>query len=325
MRLSPIVALALLIAACGSNPAPESVSPSTVVETLPATSAPATTTPVPTPTALIPSASPSVFLENSPSPTPGASPEPSFDPSLVATALAYATEAGFVLASDPQPVMTNDDPPYDDLVLRRVNVRLAHTSNSVLDVFLDDAGAIRVVDASSAERPIGPTASRAEVLRAAARYLRQIGVDPKSGTLHVAAGSVGEHWYLTFDRRISGYRVANAPMWWWLAGDKAYLELGPDSSIVQLYAIRPTHSPLPQMLGRRTLNDRLAKVARLSLGKLAKLDPAFLWVRPDDQTGAHGTSLSLAYCATIRGEAYWEGWCVDPATGARSASGSGVD
>jgi hypothetical protein len=124
---------------------------------------------------------------------------------------------------------------------------------------------------------MGATASRADILGSARRALRQAGVVPDSGTLHVAAHSTD--WYLTLDRRIAGYPVANAPMAWWLDGDKAYLTMRADGTLRELNPIRPAHRRVPKILDRATLNRRLAKVAKLSRPTLATCAPGFLWVR----------------------------------------------
>lgn len=214
---------------------------------------------------------------------------------------------------------------FDSIVLHRVSLRLANADGATLDVYLDDQAAILVVEDGS-YRPTEATASRREVLRAAGRYLHQVGVDSASGTLNVALGQVGEHWYLTFDRTIEGYPVANAPAAWWLVGDKAFLALRPDASLLDLYVIRPEHLPVPKILDRSELDARLAEVAKVTPAKLRSFDRAILWVRAGDPLNeAANSRLSLNYCATTRSEDSWQAWCVDAGTGEFSAQGNGID
>ncbi len=218
-------------------------------------------------------------------------------------------------------------PSFDQVVLHRVSLPLAHANGATLDVFLDAQGAIRVVeDGDAYNRPTGGAASRTEVLRAVRRYLEQIGVDPTSGTLHIAFGDVGGPWYVTFDRAIAGYPVANAPMWWWMSGDKAYLELRADASLVNLYAIRPEHLPVPIILDRNVLDVRLSKVAESPSEQVTTFERALLWIRAVDlETGAMAAELSLGYCQTERWDYGWQAWCIDAATGDLIARGGGVD
>jgi hypothetical protein len=209
--------------------------------------------------------------------------------------------------------------------MHRVSLRLAHTHGRRLKIYLDDDRAIRVVEGGSDSRS-GSTVSRAEVFRAARRALRQVGVDPGSGALHVAAHSPSSSWYLTFDRTIAGYPVANNPMAWGLDGDKAYLELWADGTLSELYAIRPDHRRVPTILDRATLDRRLAKVAKVSRATLATYEPGLLWVRAyDPQTGHIFPKLRLSYCATHRWQYGWAAWCVDAATGALDARGEAAD
>lgn len=224
---------------------------------------------------------------------------------------------------------TDHEPDFDRLVLHRISLRHAHGQGARLNIYFDEDHAIRVVESGIGhgdwEPQVGATASRAEVFRAARRALRDIGVDPASGTLRLAAHSTD--WYLTFDRTIAGYPVANAPMAWWLDGDKAYLTMRADGSLRELYAIRPAHRRVPgTILDRATLDRRLAKFAKVSAATLATYDRGFLWVRTfDPETGHQGTKLSLSYCATHRWHWGWEAWCVDAATGAHSAHSGAVD
>ncbi len=214
-------------------------------------------------------------------------------------------------------------------MLHRISLRIAHGQGARLFVYFDDDRAIRVVEGTIGhgdwEPSVGAAASRAEVFRAARRALRDIGVDPGGGTLHLAAHSTD--WYLTFDRRIAGYPVANAPMAWWLDGDKAYLTLRADAALEALYLIRPAHRRVPgTILSRSTLDARLAKFARVSRATLATYDPRLLWIRAfDPQTGHQDAKLSLSYCATHRWHWGWEAWCVDAATGVRTANSRAED
>lgn len=158
------------------------------------------------------------------------------------------------------------------------------------------------------------------------RALRRAGVDLGTGTLHLALHIPRGDWYLTFDRTIAGYAVANAPAGWWLDGDKAYLNLRADGTLVSLYAIQPDHRRVPTILDRTTLDRRLAKVAKVSRATLATYEPGLLWVRAyDPQTGRTFPKLRLSYCATHRWHYGWEAWCVDAGTGALNAQGGGVD
>lgn len=260
-------------------------------------------------------------------PTSGPTSEPTSDPTSdpvpIEIAVAYAIDAGFRLDDEVSPVSLDEEPIFDPMMLRRVSLALADGDDAALDVYLDDAGAIRVVDVEHHLRPTGSTLDQAAIFDVANAYLLQVGIDPTTGTLHVAAHGLG-YWYLTFDREIEGYRVANAPMAWWLHGDKAYLELREDGSLQTLYAIRPDAEALPAILDIGTLNARLEAVARRSPVELSTYDLEFLWVRPNAQH-TMALTLSLGYCATHIFERGWEAWCVDAGTGEPSAFGSGVD
>ncbi len=266
-------------------------------------------------------------MDASPSPTssPTVTPTPSSDARFVEIALAYASRAGFELAADSRPRVREEQPSYERVTLHRVSLRLARADGAKLWVYLDDDGAIKVVEDGLYDRPTGATASRTEVLRAARRDLRQIGVDPASGTLHVALHGAG-HWYLTFDRELAGYPVANAPMAWWITGDKAYLELRSDASLVNLYAIRPRHLPVPAILDQDTLTSRLAKVAKVSRATLATYEPVLLWALvPSGTLTPTELALTLNYCATMRTDYSWQVWCIDAGTGERTIAGGAAD
>ena len=245
------------------------------------------------------------------------------DADLIQTAIDYATVAGFQLDDDVPPVVVDEAPMFDNIVLHRVSLSLADGDGFLLDVFLDDGGAIRVVSDGHYTRPAATTLDEDAILEAANDHLRQIGTDPTSGTLHVA-NHLTSHWYLTFDREIAGYRVANAPMGWWLDGDKAYLELRADGSLANLYAVRPDARPVPSILDLGSLQTRLATAAYATRAELDTYAPEFLWVRSNRDYPPELT-LSLNYCATHIFENGWEAWCVDAGTGEPSAKGSGVD
>lgn len=318
MRLIAVLGIALWVGACGAPSwSPGPTSSGNVTQSPPASAL------APTPDT---ESSPGPPLVSTPSPTFDVEPAPTSHPSPIEAALTYASVAGFELDSESQPATSDHAPLFDELVLHRVSLRLADATGAALDVYLDDDGAIRVVEDGYYDRPTGGAASRTEVLRAAERYLGQIGIDPTSGTLHVALGKVGDHWYLTFDRAIAGYPVANAPMWWWITGDKAYLELRADASLIYLYAIRPDHLPVPTILDSAVLDARLANVVKVSPVQLATRELALLWVRARDPVTARaGLELSLNYCATQRGDYFWHAWCIDAATGEFSTEEGGVD
>ena len=211
-----------------------------------------------------PTAEPTVAPTQAPSLSPAATPlpttEPTPDSTLIEIAVAYAIDAGFRSDDDVPPTIVDEEPPFDRIVLHRVSLALADGDGALLDVYLDDGGAIRVVADGIYMRPTDGTLDQTEIFEAAERHLLQVGIDPTTGTLHVAAHGAG-YWYLSFDREIAGYRVANAPMGWWLDGDKAYLELRADGSLANLYAIRPEHQPVPLIMDTETLAAQLATVA----------------------------------------------------------------
>lgn len=334
MRVVSLLLSAAMVAACGvdtasTSPGPPSV-PGSVAPGTPATSQQPSSTlaspspPVPSPSPT-PPAPPSLTPAPSATPASTASPTPTPDPALVKAAVAYARKAGFDLASDPRPKVRNEEPAFYWLPLHRVSLRLAHTQGARLKIYIDDDRSVRVVEGGW-DSQSGPAVSRAEVFRAARRALRQVGVDPGSGTLHVAAHIPRSSWYLTFDRTIAGYPVANWPMAWGLDGDKAYLELRADGTLRELYAIRLDHRRVPTILDRATLDRRLAKVAKVSRATLVTYEPGLLWVRAyDPPTGHIFPKLRLSYCATHRSEDHWVAWCVDAGTGAFNARGEAWD
>ena len=319
MRRTWVTALALVAGACSAQASPTPGPGSAVAPS-----------PGPTISRPVPTASPSASVSLA-TPSPAASPEAEW----VRIAEDYAQRAGFEIASEIRPIVSDEEPDFDSTVLHRVSLGLVVPGGAVIDddsgwptlnIYLDDSGAVRVVEAGDDDRPDGPTASAADAVRAANRYLGQVGVDLAEGTIHVAAGEPGRHWYLTLDRQVAGYRVVNAPMGWWLTGDKAYVELRPDGSLARLYAIQPEHEPVPGLLDTAILDERLAKVAQVSGSKLTTFEREFLFVRAQDrESGAESVVLSLAYCATHRFGYGWESWCVDAGTGEFSTMGGGVD
>lgn len=308
MRQVLVLAAALMIGACSATvPGSEQPAPSTPNGT---PSAETMAAPTPTPT-----------MSPAATPVPTASLMP--DSVLIGMAVAYAIDAGFRLADDVPPAFVDEEPAFDPSVLHRVSLALADGDGTSLDVYLDDAGAIRVVADGIYLRSTETMLGRAEIMRAGERHLRQVGVDTTTGTLHVAAHAAS-HWYLTFDREIDGYRVANAPMVWWLDGDKAYLELRADGSLANLYAIRPEPQAVPVIMDTETLAARLAAVADVSLAALDTYQVEFLWVRANRAYPPERT-LSLGYCATHHFDLGWEAWCIDAGTGELSSTGGGVD
>ncbi len=265
-----------------------------------------------------------------PAPTATASPEPSTttvtDDALIAAARAYADAIGITLAADGVPDVTDDQPSFDDIRLRLVALPVADRADAALQVYFDISGTIWVVDGAGFSRPTGPDVSRDGALEAAAGQFRLAGVDPSDGTLTVWKGAPGDNWYITLDRVIDGHPVANTPMLWRIAGDRAYVELRSDGTLLGLYAIRPQSDPAPQVLATDVLDERLAIVSGLSADELASLHPAVAWVRAKDPvTGASAPTLSLGYCAAkVRPDA-WTGWCVDAGTGLQSVVGGGID
>jgi len=249
------------------------------------------------------------------------SPDPA---AMVEAAVGWARAAGFPIA-DATPTI-DDQASFDWLANQRVSLGLEGPASGALHVFFDDAGIMRAIEDESTGRSPGRALSKSDVLDKAAGWLHSFGVDPETGTLHVASGSVGGQWDLTLDRMIDGYPVGNAPMAWWLTGDKAYVELRADGSLATLYALRPDHLPTPTVLDQATLNTQLAAVSGLSKQKLATLDPELVWLRgPDPATGKDRDVLSLNYCATERRELSWQAWCVDAGTGERSSVGGAAD
>jgi hypothetical protein len=267
-----------------------------------------------------------------PSPTASAEPTPDAgaDAALVAAARAYAEAAGFTLAPGAAPTLEASRPSYDDMPLRLVALPLADREDApdaLLSVYLDDSGAVLVVeDGAGSSRPTGAAVDRDGALEAAARHFRTAGVDPSAGMLTVVKGEPGLFWYITLDRAIDGYPVANTPAMWRLSGDKAYVSLRGDGTLVDLYAIRPPSGPVPQVLATEVLDERLATVSGLAASELADLDPILTWVRArDPEEGVHAPVLSLGYCVTKARPDQWSGWCVDAGTGEQSVVDGGID
>lgn len=308
MRRLAVLTISLVVGGCAVAPGNSGLATGTPV---------AMDTPAPTPS----------FDVEPTQASPTTTPEPTTDPSLLAAATAFASGAGIELLPGGSPIVTdNQRPDYDSAVLRRLSLPLPGDGGLTFDVFFDRDGHIRVVTDGFYNRPPGDTATKADVLTASRRYLDLAGIDVSAGELRVAAGPAAGRWYLTFDRTIDGYAVANAPMFWWLEGDKAYLELRSDASLALLYAIQPKSRPASAILSRAVLDGRLASAAHLSEAELRKLSPDFLWIRAQDPvSGVEQDELTLGYCATERSDSGWQAWCVDAATGEPNAHGLGAD
>jgi hypothetical protein len=271
---------------------------------------------------------PSDLVLRSPSPSPVPSATPDEAATLVAAARAYADAAGIAVTPEGSPAVTTERPDYDDTVLPMVTLPLAGMDGAALRVYFDVTGRIAVVsDAAGSARPVGKDVSRDGALAAAAQELRLAGIDPAEGTLTVVKGALGEEWYITLDRSIDGVPVANTPAMWRIAGDRAYVDLRSDATLIELYAIRPPNGSAPQVMPTADLDTSLAAVAGLTANELAALHPALAWVRAvDDATGLSAETLSLGYCATkVLPDGSWSGWCVDAGTGQQSVVVGGVD
>jgi len=260
--------------------------------------------------------------------TPGPSSEEEPDTALIAAARAYAATLG--LASTPGGAVVEEDvePDFDEVRLRLVSIPLeVGVDQAVLRVYFDDSANIRVVsDGRAFTLPIGTDVSATAAVAAAAQQFLLTGINPADGTLNVAMGQLGREWYITLDREIDGYPVANRPMWWGIVGDHAWVTLRRDGTLVELYAIRPDRAPTLPVKPAGVLADRLAAVAERTTTQLAELDPRFTWARATDpQTGRMADKLTLNYCATQIFDAGWNGWCVDAATGQKSLETGGID
>jgi hypothetical protein len=279
---------------------------------------PALVTPVPSDLVLR-TASPSPTSE--PSPSAGAA-----DP-LIAAALAYASATGIEVQADGAPVVTEASPDFENVVMRQVTLQLAATDAAELRVWFDDTGRIAVVSDGGALASVeGPDIDAPRAITTAAEQLRLAGIDPATGILSVAGGGPGTDWYVTLDRSIDGHPVANTVMLWRISGDRAYVALRRDGALRDLYAIRPSAAPAPQILPADTLDAGLATVSGLSARDLAALHPALAWVRATDaSSGIPAPALTLGYCATQVRDSGWNGWCVDAGTAQRSVTGGGVD
>ncbi len=266
-----------------------------------------------------------------PAPDMTASPQPSTttgaDDVLIAAARAHSAAVGIALAADALPVVTDAQPSFDDVLLRLVSLPLADPADAALQVYFDGSGRVVVVDDSAGvSRPTGPDVSRDGALQVAARQFRLVGVDPSDGTLTVVEGAPGGEWNITLVRVIDGHPVANTPAMWRIAGDRAYVNLRSDGTLLELYAIRPSSEPAPPVLATDVLDAGLATVSGLSAKELASLHPALAWVRAKDPvTGMSAPTLSLGYCATKALPNGWSGWCVDAGTGQQSVVDGGID
>jgi hypothetical protein len=129
--------------------------------------------------------------------------------------------------------------------------------------------------------PAGEPVSEPRALRLARRYLSDVGVDVEAGKLHVASSHPEAGWYITLDRELEGYPVANLPMAWWVEGDKVDVAMRPDGLLTDLYAVPvEERQPLPQVLDEPTLEKRLTTFADLTRREIRKLDVGFYWVQP---------------------------------------------
>ena len=323
MRTPGVLVIAILVAACAATPLASSAPPEGTP--LPSATPLASASPLPTPPAetTAPSAEPTSPTSPPATATPTATdpiPSPTADAALVDLAVEYARRAGFDLARDPDPKPGFGTPMFDDQPFTHVALLLAGKATARLDVFVDVDGSIRVAERE--ERPADHVGSisRAAALDAAARAFRDAGVDPSSGTLHVAQHIAGSGWYITLDRRAGGHPIANHPMWWGIAGDHAYVELAEDGRLVQLYAIRPERHAVPaDSLGPDALDGHLARIAERSRASIAALHPDLLWIRRDGDV-----TLSLDFCATDEQPLSWQTWCVDPRTGEPTATAGAV-
>jgi hypothetical protein len=209
--------------------------------------------------------------------------------------------------------------------LRRVMIQQRH-GDLPISIFLDGHGAVRAVEDVVYGAPTGEQVSAARAERLARRYLADAGVDPESGTLRVVSDPPGE-WFVTLDRTLDGYPVANMPMSWWLSGDKVYVGMRPDGRLTQLYAVPvEQHRPLPDPLDKRALQEHLAAFADRPRRDLRGLDAGFFWVQPSyGAPEGMAPELALGYCATDRKPQGWTAWCVDAGTGEPIARGEAYD
>ena len=269
---------------------------------------------------------PTIAPSLSPSPTIEPSASPSDDARLIAAALEYAREAGFEVAADPHATIDDQDPSFAFVDLRRVMLRQAFAELPI-EIYVDRGGVVRAVGEVVYTQPLGERVSERRALRLAARYLSEVGVDVESGRLRVVKRHADVGWYITLQREIEGYPVANMPMAWWIDGDKVYAAIRPDGRLSALYAVPvEARTPVPPLLDEATLIKRLAAFAERPRREIRDLADGFYWVQPryrgpDDMDAM----LTLGYCATDRGPRHWMAWCVDAETGEPIARGEAYD
>jgi hypothetical protein len=285
-----------------------------------------TATPSPSPS-IAPTPSPTI----APSPTPTLAPTPSPRPDaeFIATALAFARDAGLEVATDPRATIDEEDAIFASADLRRVTLQQQSPESSDLPirVYLDDDGAVRALEDAMYTLPMGERVSKERALRLARRYLSKVGIDPEGGTLRVVESRPEVGWYITLERELDGYPVANLPMAWWIDGDKVYVSMRPDGKLTGLYAVPvEERRPLPTLLDQPTLERRLANFADRTPSDIRDLDPGFYWVQPRYRAPEDmAPVLALGYCATDRQPGSWVAWCVDAGTGKAIARGEGAD
>lgn len=263
-------------------------------------------------------------------PTEGPTLAPTEDPtaSLVAAARTYAVTAGFNLLADDPPQVRRHEAGYEPTVLWEVSFALAMDADAgALRVYLDDAGQVRVVDSDLGfPEPSGNGVSHAKALELATAALALVGLDADPDHLQIGPSIPGRQWNILLNRTVASYPVANHWASTGIAGDRAWVTLRGDGSLVELYAIQPATQPVPtQILARAELDEHLASAAGLSVKALRALDPQLTWIRALDEDGAEANVLTLAYCATRVDESGWEAWCIDAATGVRNLHNSAAD
>ena len=166
-----------------------------------------------------------------------------------------------------------------------VSIPLADTATATLDVFVDEDGAVQVVEDGTFD-----------VVRKQGDALVEAGSCARHRTTFEAPASTPLEW----DRQrrgsgsgradpgylpgAAGLPVAHPPMGWWCTG----------IAVVGVGALpRPgslRRSAVPRPLGRDVLIARLAKVAGVICSAIGELGPAFVWVRGPGAAQVHATS-----------------------------------
>jgi hypothetical protein len=251
------------------------------------------------------------------------------DERLIAAALAYARGAGLEVAPDPRATIDDQDPTFALADLRRVTIQQLSPESSDLPimVYVDHDGTVRALEEAIYTAPMGERVSEARALRLAGRYLSDVGIDVDERMLRVVSSHPEGAWYITLDREIDGYPVANLPMSWWIDGEKIYVAMRSDGLLTDLYAVPvEERRPLPQLLDQATLEKRLATFAELTRRQIRRLDVGYYWVQPRFHA-PEGIApvLALGYCATDRQPDHWAAWCVDAGTGEPITRGQAVD